>query len=81
LLKARYTGVNVLEEMLMLIEAFGMYCVLDPIDGNVASCAIVKRNHFRESLNESVPSNQVQNEIPKHIHHDERWATCDGYSH
>ena len=41
LFTARYTGVNVLKEMLMLTEAFGMYCVLDPIDGNVASCAIV----------------------------------------
>jgi hypothetical protein len=57
LLKARYSGVNVLEEMLMLIELFGMYCVLDPIDGKVASCAIVERNHFRESFDTEEPDN------------------------
>jgi len=38
LLTTRNTCVNVLKEMLMLTEAFGMYFVLDPIDGNVASC-------------------------------------------
>ena len=33
-----------------------MYCVLDPINGNVVSCAIVERNHFREKI-DTVPNN------------------------
>ena len=56
LLLARYSGKNVLKDMLKLTEMCGMYCVLDPINAKVVSCAIVERNHFREQF-DKVPDN------------------------
>jgi hypothetical protein len=56
LLLARYSGKNILKDMLKLTELCGMYCILDPIDAQVVSCAIVERNHFREQF-DKVPDN------------------------
>ena len=58
---ARYTGVNVLK----VTEACGMYCMLDPINGNIVSCAIVERNHFRETI-DTVPTMEKLNTRTNH---------------